>query len=97
VGLQCNLTRVTTRPLAVHIGDHESRGARSLAAAQRLTPDREEVAKRKRSLHRRLDVNDPVTGVRVQPVKARTRNDKAPLGALLDLPRLADPDAVRYG
>src|SRR5207302_3400699 len=58
---------------------------------------REKVAKRKRSLHRRLDVNDPVIGVRVQPVKARARNDKGPLCSLLDLPRLADPDTVRYG
>src|SRR5207237_2395594 len=76
---------------------HGSGGARSLATAQRLTPDREEVAERKRSPYRRLDVNDPVIGVRVQPVKARARNDKGPLGALLDLPRLADSDAVRYG
>ena len=42
-------------------------------------------------------MNDPVLRVRVQPVKARARHDGRPLGALLDLPRLADPDAVRYG
>ena len=42
-------------------------------------------------------MNDPVTGVRVQSLRARARHDKVPLGALLDLPRLADPDAVRDG
>ena len=41
-----------------------------------LAPFVEELAERVRPLHRRLDVHDPVGGVRVQPVKARSRADE---------------------
>ena len=68
-----------------------ARGA-NLVSAQGLAPLVEEVAEREAAPDRRLDVDDAVWCVRLQPVEARPRIDLPPFRALGFLrPRDADP------
>jgi len=64
------------------------------AGAERLTPHVEEVAQREPPLDRRLDVDQSVGGVRVQPVEAAAAPDERPGLVSLDL-RAGDADAAR--
>jgi hypothetical protein len=71
--------------------------AGDLASSERLVPEVEELPERVRPLDRRLDVDDPVACVRVQPVEARAANDERSLPRLLELLRSGDSDALGHG
>src|SRR5215467_1325455 len=70
-------------------------GRAGLARPQRLPPYDEEVAQREGPVDRRLDVDDAVGGVRMQPVEALPAADERALRGVLGL-RPRDADAGRY-
>jgi imidazole glycerol-phosphate synthase subunit HisF len=73
---QRDVTRVAQEDLPVVDGHHVPARRADLVRAERLAPDIEEVAQRVGALDRRLDVDDAVGGVRVQPVEARAGLDE---------------------
>src|SRR5207253_7263662 len=86
---------VAREGVAVEVGG-DGAGRRAHAArAERLAPDVEVVAERVGALDRRLDVDDPVARVAVQPVEARSRGDEGAFGCLLLATGRRDPDALR--
>src|SRR5438132_9166707 len=81
--------------LAVDIRDHPSALRADLARAQWLPPDVEELAQRERLGRRRLDMDDPVARVGVEPVEALTAGDEGTRIAVDGLSRRIDADARR--
>src|SRR5262249_8797209 len=65
-----------------------------LRPRQRLLPDVEEVAEREGPVHRRLDVDDPVGRVRVEPGEAGAAAHERRPKPWLEL-WICDPDSVR--
>src|SRR5262249_34882385 len=61
-----------------------------LRRRERLVPDVEEVAERECPVHRRLDVDDPVGRVRVEPGEAGAMADEGDSEPWLEL-RVCDP------
>jgi imidazole glycerol-phosphate synthase subunit HisF len=94
VRVQRDVTRVALVHLPVVDGHHVPLGRADLVRAERLAPDVEEVAQRVGALDRRLDVDDAVSGVRVQPVEARAGLDERALRGVRGL-RTGDADAGR--
>src|SRR5581483_3864585 len=62
---------------------------------QLLAPDVEEVAEREGDLLRRLHVDDPVAGMRVQPREAAALRHERADGRVDAAKRRTDPDAER--
>jgi hypothetical protein len=95
VGVQRDVPRVAPVQLAVVERGHLAGGRAGLVAAQRLAPDVEHVAQGERAVYRRLDVDDAVSGVRVQPVQAVAAGDERALRRLLAL-RARNADTRRH-
>jgi imidazole glycerol-phosphate synthase subunit HisF len=91
---QRDVTRVALEDLPVVDSRHVPARRADLVRAERLAPDVEEVTQGVGALDRRLDVDDAVGGVRVQPVKARAGLDERAQRGLRDL-RSRDADAGR--
>ena len=90
-----DVAQIAEVDLAVEEGGHLTVGWSNLVGTKGLTPDGEEVTEGiVVPLHRRLDVNDPVFGVGVQPVEAATGPDKWALRGLLDGSRWDDTNPV---
>jgi imidazole glycerol-phosphate synthase subunit HisF len=79
VRVQRDVTRVALVHLPVVDGHHVPLGRADLVRAERLAPDIEKVAQRVGAVDRRLDVDDAVSGVCVQPVEARAGLDERAL------------------
>src|ERR1700722_5064636 len=69
-GAERRVARVAGEQAAVHDHGHLSAGRANLVRSEGLVPLVEEITERIGPLHRRLDVDDPVRGVGVQPVEA---------------------------
>jgi len=86
-----DVPRVALEDLAVVDRHHVPAGRADLAGAERLPPLVEEVAQRVGPVHRGLDVDDAVGGVRMQPVEAGSLLDeRARRGGLRHRPGDAD-------
>jgi imidazole glycerol-phosphate synthase subunit HisF len=94
VRVQRDVTRVALVHLPVVDGHHVPLGRADLVRSQRLAPDVEEVAQCVGALGRRLDVDDAVSGVRVQPVEACAGLDERALRGVRGL-RAGNADAGR--
>jgi hypothetical protein len=90
-----DVPRVALEDLAVVQGHHAAAGRADPAGAQRLAPLVEEVAQGVVPLDRRLDVDDAVGGVRVQPVEAGSLLDERARRGRLGL-RAGDADGGRH-
>jgi imidazole glycerol-phosphate synthase subunit HisF len=89
-----DVARVALEHLAVVEGHHVPGLRPDPVGAERLAPYVEEVAQGVGPLDGRLDVDDAVGGVRVQPVKAGSAGDERALGGGLGL-RSRDADGRR--
>src|SRR5438105_4145071 len=67
---QRDRSRIAAEAHPVHVSVHRSGRRTNPGGRERLLPDVEVVSERVEALNRRLDVDDPVAGVRVQPVEA---------------------------
>ena len=92
--VQRDVPRVALPDLPVVDGRHVPLGRADLVRAERLAPYVEEVTQGVGALDRRLNVDDAVGGVRVQPVEARAGLDERALRTLRGL-RSGDADAGR--
>src|SRR6266516_7110546 len=81
-------------PLAVVDRRDRTGGRAHLSRAERLPPFVEEVAQRVGALNGRLDGDDAVRGVGVQPVEATAAGDEGALRGVLGL-GAGDPDPGR--
>jgi cyclase len=91
---QRDVTRVAQEDLPVVNGHHMPARRADLVRAERLAPYIEEVAQGVGALDRRLDVDDAVGGVRVQPVEARAGLDERAVRGVRGL-RAGNSDARR--
>src|SRR5260370_8738378 len=89
------IRRVAAVNLAVLDGCDPSMGGPDLRRAERLAPLGKEIAEGVFAVNWRLDVNDPVGGMRVQPVEAVPAGDEGALGSVLGN-RARDADASRH-
>src|SRR5499427_892400 len=92
---QRDVARVAVVDLAVVDGRDAPLGRAGLARPQRLPPHVEEVAQREGPVDRRLDMDDAVGGVRMQPVEALPAADERALRGVLGL-RPGYSEAGRY-
>src|SRR3984893_19274219 len=88
-----NRSWVARKRLAVNKGRHRPMLRSDLRRAQRLVPDIEVVAQRVHALARRLDVDDPVRRVGMQPVEALAGYNECAGRGLDDLRGWNDADA----
>src|SRR5260370_14941198 len=89
------IRRVPEVDLVVVDGCGLSTGGSDLRRVERLAPLGKEIAEGVFALNWRLDVNDPVGGMRVQPVEAVPAGDEGALGSVLGN-RARDADASRH-
>jgi cyclase len=94
VRVQRDVARVALVHLPVVDGHHVPLGRADLVRAERLAPYVEEVAQGEGALDRRLDVDDAIGGVRVQPVEARAGLDERALRGVRGL-RAGNADGGR--
>jgi cyclase len=94
VRVQRDVTRVALVHLPVVDGHHVPLGRSDLVRAEWLAPYVKEVAQGEGALDRRLDVDDAVGGVRVQPVEARAGLDERALRGVRGL-RAGNADGGR--
>jgi len=92
MGEQWNASRASQVATAVEEGGHLAPGGADPRRTQRFVPDVEEIAERVGADNRRLDVDDPVGCVRVQPEKRRTADRERSSRGRCDLERRRDAD-----
>src|ERR1700694_3488927 len=93
MGVEGDRSWIAGKRLAVDIGAHHPVCRPDLCRAQWLVPDIEVVAEGVDALAGRLDMDDPVRSVGVQPVKALARDHEGTDRGLNDLRWWNDADA----
>ena len=79
LGEEWDPARVPGEDAAVEERGDRASGRSYAIAAQRLSPDVEEITERVRPMDRRFGVDDPVGRVRVQPHEARRAGNPLPI------------------
>jgi hypothetical protein len=94
MGGQRDVSRAALVGATVVDGRHRPGRRPDLSPAEPLSPDVKEIAQRERPLDRRLDMDDPVSRMRVQPVEAVPSAGVRPNRSLGYL-GIDDPNAAR--